>query len=98
MTGQTKVTDNGQVTIPKRIRLKHNITSNDTLKVSTLGSVIVIYKDMDSKTLSYSFLYNKILSMKEDLGRLESKYDEQQQNIIRQSAIIDELEQKVNKK
>ena len=93
-----RVTSVGQVTIPKRMRERCGIKTNKEISISSFGSVVVLYKDKNSRVMSYSFLYNKILSLKTEMDTLFSKYSEQQRHLLYQDTVIDDLRKKIGEK
>ena len=95
---KVRVTSVGQVTIPKKMREKCGIQTNKEIAISTFGSVVVLYRDKNSRVMSYSFLYNKILSLKLELDSLFSKYSEQQRHLLYQDTVVEELRKKVGDK
>ena len=97
MNDTSKVTETGQVTIPKHLRDKLKITSSTHLKVTIIGDSIIFQKDINEDVISYSFLYNQMIKLQTELNRQKELYDTQQQSIINVTMSVDELQQTLEK-
>jgi len=97
MNDISKVTENGQVTIPKHIRDKLKIKTRTEMKITTIGDSVIFQKDINEDVISYSFLYNQITTLQTELNRQKELYDTQQRSIINVTMVADDLKQALKK-
>lgn len=97
MNDTSKVTEAGQVTIPKHLRDKHKITSSTHMRITTIGTSIIFQKDINNDTISYSFLYTQITQLQNELNKQKELYETQQQSIIAVTMLADDLKQSLEK-
>lgn len=95
MTEKIKISETGQITIPKKIRDELKITSKSPMILTTINSTIILQKETNKDIISYSFLHNQIINLREKIDMQNDLYLEQQQNIITLSIQINQALEKL---
>jgi len=80
-TWDTTVTENGQITIPKKIREEYKLIKGDKVRLSKFGTTLVINTNKID-IMAYSNLNNKIYSLKNHVDFLTKQLEALQNNII----------------
>lgn len=75
--------DNGRVTISKKFREQYKLTSGDKIQITEYdGNIILTKQTAKPSTLSFEYLYNKIMLLEQTKIEDHKKFEELRRMVI----------------